>query len=93
MDVLLLLSACVAGMCLPTRCLAMGVHVTVLNDIKINVTNHRQKCLLRNGIFVNLGTYCGCAEIPENDLCYLLLYVSFMKMLISTKLQIVNTTV
>jgi hypothetical protein len=29
MDVLLLLSACVAGMCLPTRCLAMGIHVTI----------------------------------------------------------------
>jgi hypothetical protein len=28
-DVLLLLSACIAGMYLPTRCLAMGIHVTL----------------------------------------------------------------
>jgi hypothetical protein len=26
---ILLLNACVAGMCLPTRCLAMGIHVTL----------------------------------------------------------------
>jgi hypothetical protein len=31
MDVLLFLSACVAGMYLRTRCLAMGIHVTIFN--------------------------------------------------------------
>jgi hypothetical protein len=38
-NVLLLLSACVAGMCLPTRCLAMGImsHYIMIKSIYISI--------------------------------------------------------
>jgi hypothetical protein len=35
-DVLLLRSYACAGMCLPSRCLAMGIHVTIYRGLKIN---------------------------------------------------------
>jgi hypothetical protein len=38
-DVLLLLGACVAGMCLSTRCLARGIHFTI-RYVKQTVNKH-----------------------------------------------------